>query len=175
MWVTQTYLGTPDPDATLFVYLIYEGYDPPNEDFTERLRIQLERVGEIFREKVSILMPGPRAIDRVSAELRERQIPFWPCFEDGLPGLLLTKKPLVNVSQDDPDNLYLPLKDGDDQITYVVGSLCRLLYDALNYDFEHQPTAKLRDSFGKRFLDAIEIKPRIGPITFDFLKLINMR
>ncbi len=70
MWVTQTYLGTVEPDVKVFIYYLFEDYNPDQTDFTNAVQFELEKMGAVFESNVSLLMPNPRYAARIEAEVR---------------------------------------------------------------------------------------------------------
>jgi hypothetical protein len=48
MWITQTYLGTVDPDASVFIYYLYADYLDEHVEFTKEVQRSLEKFGEVY-------------------------------------------------------------------------------------------------------------------------------
>jgi hypothetical protein len=71
MWVTQTYLGDVERDAKLFVYYCYENYNTEQRELTEAIQEHLETIGEVYGDKVSLMIPNTRYANRIEAEVRE--------------------------------------------------------------------------------------------------------
>ena len=97
MCVTQTYLGTVEPDAKVFVYYFFEDYDPEQKRFTDRVQRELERLGELFGDQVSLLMPNPRYAGRIEAEVRENMA-LWTSLRGKFPGLFVSTLPLSKIA-----------------------------------------------------------------------------
>jgi hypothetical protein len=97
MWVTQTYLGTPDPEADVFVYYLYLNYVDEQKIFTDKLQRELETLGDVFGGKVSLQMPSSRYAGKVEAEVRENKA-LWEAVYSELPGLLVSTVPLAEIS-----------------------------------------------------------------------------
>jgi hypothetical protein len=158
MWVTQTYLGTVEPDAKLFIYYFFEEYAKEQKNFTDIVQQELEVLGEAFGDKVSLLMPNPRYAGRVEAEVRENMA-LWQSLRGNLPGLFLSRKPLVQLAPTDDGCIYIPFETNEpDQATAIIRRVRQIANETLEYDYAHQP-APSRKSFGGMLFDALELKP----------------
>lgn len=171
MWVTQTYLGVVEPDAKLFVYYFFEDYQPAQKNFTNRVQRELEVLGEVFGDSVSLLMPNPRYAGRIEAEVREHR-ELWGSLRGNLPGLFLSRRPLSQRPTDD-GCIYIPFETTDPERAAIVIQRVRgIASETLNWDFAHQEPPKPR-SFGKTVLDAIELKPGIFGFKIDLRKIVG--
>ena len=47
MWITQTYLKSPEPDAPLHIYYLFEDYKETHVDATKLIQEELEGLREI--------------------------------------------------------------------------------------------------------------------------------
>jgi hypothetical protein len=170
MWVTQTYLGVVEPDAKLYVYYFFEDYQPQQKSFTEQVQQELEKLGEAFGEQVSLLMPNPRYAGRIEAEVRENK-ELWGALRGNLPGLFLTRKPLMKLEPTDDGCVYIPFNTTEpESVAAIIRRVRGIANDTLAWDFAHQSKPKDKP-FGKRFLDAIELKPGIWGFKIDLRKL----
>lgn len=172
MWVTQTYLGTVEPDAKLFVYYFFEDYNPDQRTFTQRVQREMENLGEVFGDKVSLLMPNPRYAGQIEAEMRKHDW-VWSSLSGKLPGLFLSRKPIANLEPNDDGCLYIPFEKQDAKgVAEVIRRVRGIANNTVNWDFaaQYQPKAK---SFGGRLVDAIEIKPGIWGFKLDLKKLFE--
>jgi len=92
MWVAQSYLGSPDKDASAFVYYLYEDYSEQQISFTNAVQAELSELGFLFKSDVTLLMPDPRFATSVQSEFVEKFRALWPTFRDKLPGLIITQR-----------------------------------------------------------------------------------
>ena len=147
MWVTQTYLGTVEPDAKLFVYYFFEDYNPEQKSFTMSVQHELENLGEVFGNQVSLLMPNPRFAGRIEAEVRKNPA-LWASLSGNLPGLFVSKVPLVKLNDSRYDCLYIPFETRDPAgVAEVIQRVRRLANDTISWGFTH-PTSPKQRSFG---------------------------
>lgn len=170
MWVTQTYLGTVEPDARLFVYYFFEDYNDRQKAFTQRVQREMEALGEVFGERVSLLMPNPRYAGQIEAQVRENK-QLWSSVSGKLPGLFISRKPLMKLTSVDDECFFVPFETQDvRQVAGVIQRIRGIANDTLNWDFANQekPAPK---SFGGMLLDAIELKPGIFGFKIDLKKL----
>ena len=97
MWVTQTYLGCPDPDAKLFVYYLWEEYKE-QEDVPKEIMEKLASAGRAFGQDVTLFAPLPGAQHEIRSELRSQGYDFfWYKIGLNTPCLFLTTKPLGDL------------------------------------------------------------------------------
>jgi hypothetical protein len=170
MWVTQTYLGTVEPDAKLFIYYFFEDYNQGQKSFTNAVQRKLEELGELFGDKVSLLMPNPRSAGRIEAEVRENRA-LWSSLSGSLPGLFISKTPLVKLDMRQEGYLYIPFKNQTPAgAAEVIQQVRRMAGDTLSWEFASSEPPKQR-SFGGRLLDAVELKPGIWGFKIDLKKL----
>lgn len=172
MWVTQTYLGTMEPDAKLFVYYFFEYYNSEQKTFTQRVQRELETLGEVFDDKVSLLMPNPRYAGQIEAEMRKHDW-NWFSLRGKLPGLFLSRKPIANLEPSDDGCVFIAFETQDAKgVAEVIQRVRGIANDTLNWDFatQHQPEAK---SLGGKLVDALELKPGIWGLKVDLKKLFE--
>lgn len=67
MWVTQTYLGNPEPDASLFIYYLHEDYAREQVKFTENIQRHMEDLGTLYGSDVSLFVPNSRFTAQIGA------------------------------------------------------------------------------------------------------------
>jgi hypothetical protein len=172
MWVTQTYLGAVEPDARVFVYYFFEDYDREQLSFTEQVQRELEKLGEVFGDKVSLLMPNPRYAGRIEAEVREN-MQLWTSIRGELPGLFVSMKPLIKLDKERGSCVYIPFKNQDPQgVAEVIQEVRKLAADTLSW--EHAIRQRpIRKSLAGRLWDAIELKPGICGIKIDLRRLTD--
>lgn len=171
MWVTQTYLGTVEPDAKLFVYYFFEDYNPDQRTFTQRVQRELEKLGEVFGDQVSLFMPNPRYAGRIEAEMKNQD--ELRSLHGELPGLFLSRKPLANLKPDDDGCFYIPFETQDAKgVAEVIRRIRGLAHETLSSDFANRSEPKT-ESLAKRFGDALELKPGIWGFKIDLRKLFQ--
>ncbi len=172
MWVTQTYLGAIEPDAKLFVYYFFEDYNSDQKAFTQREQRELENLGEVFSDKVSLLMPNPRYAGQIESEMRKHD---WvrSSLSGKLPGLFLSRKPIATLKPDDDGCIYIPFEKRNAKgVAEVIQRVRGIANDTLNWEFANQPQPAPK-SFGGRLVDALEIKPGIWGFKLDLRKLFE--
>jgi len=172
MWVTQTYLGTVEPDAKLFVYYFFENYNDDQKLFTETIEEELGKMGEAYGDKVSLLMPNPRFTGRIEAEMRQHDW-IWFSLAGELPGLFISQKPITKLTRDDGGCVFLPFTgQAPEDVAKVIQKVRSIANNTLNWDFSN-PYEGDDKTFGDRFRDALELKPGIGPLKIDLRKFFD--
>lgn len=171
MWITQSYLGTVEPDAELFAYYMYRDYIDEDTTFTERLQSRLEDLGDVFGNKVCLSMPNPRYAGRIEAEVRENR-PLWEALHSKLPGLLLATKPLVEIEAYDSSCFYVPFiaADGTPDVDGAVRKLKAIADEAITWNYKSNEKNDA-PSIMDRVLDSIELKPGVAGFRIDLRKL----
>ncbi|MBU9188146.1 hypothetical protein [Burkholderia gladioli] len=174
MWVTQTYLGKPDPKAELFVYYVYEEYSPPQAQFTKAVNEHLGNLGQTYREKVSLFVPDPKSRSLIAGEMREIR-PLWDAMHGKLPGILIARRPL---SEFDPEEEFylIPFKAVTPRdAAEVVDQVHRTLHDQLSNNrlMQRKQSTKVPNAWWERFYDALELKPGYCGVRIDLKKLLR--
>ena len=171
MWVTQTYLGAVEPDAKVFVYYFFEDYNREQTHFTNEVQRELEKLGEVFGDKVSLLMPNPRYAGRIESEVREN-MELWQQLRDKLPGLFVSTTPLKSLERISGSDFFLSFDtQNHEQVAEVIFQVRRIAGDYLNWDFKQKANKSNENSFWKKIMEAIELKPGIAGIRIDVKKL----
>lgn len=171
MWVAQTYLGTVEPNAKLFVYYLYTGNREENT-FSKRLQEELEKAGASYGEQVSILVPNQRYADRIEAEVRQH-MDLWMALDQNLPGLLISPRPLAKWKLEHKDNIYVPFDiDTPDAAADVILRL-RGMADA-TLRAGAIPAAPIKRTFRGAVWEAIELKPGVFGFRVDLKKLLEL-
>jgi hypothetical protein len=174
MWVTQTYLGTVEPDAKLFVYYFFMDYIEEQKQFTEMVQRELERMGDIFGGNVSLLMPNPRYAGRIEAEVRENRA-LWESIYSKMPGLFISKEPLSKLTSMSDRYYFVPFEGQSRQDVLKAAQIIRKLADeTMSWDFARQNTGIRQPCFGDRLNEAIELKPGIFGFRIDLRKLFRL-
>ncbi len=171
MWITQTYLGSVEPDADIFVYYLYEDYVNEQKQFTEKVQEDLERIGDTFNDEVSLLIPNPKYADKIEAEVREIR-PLWMHVKGSLPGLLISPVPLVKLDRFTDECYFIPFDTRSRfRVAETIKNARSLISDELsikrtNRDNEVKPSYR-------KIGDAIELKPGIFGFRIDLKKLFS--
>lgn len=92
MWITQTYLTSPEPKAPLHIYFLFENYNSSQIAATEQVQKELERLSSVHPE-VCILMPSRTVADRIEGQTRRNE-KLWKAFVDAIPGVVVCRKPV---------------------------------------------------------------------------------
>ena len=173
MWITQTYLGNPDPDADVFVYYLYLNYVAEQNVFTAKLQRELEALGDVFGGKVSLQMPSERYAGKVEAEVRENR-ELWNAVYSELPGLLVSTVPLAKIEGYDDTCIFVSFSRMSKAST-TLGLLLavdkvKILADR-TIAWKHKPTPPPERGFIERIGDSLELKPGVFGIRVDLRKL----
>jgi hypothetical protein len=170
MWVTQSYLATTEPNAKVFIYYLFEDYNPVQVAFTTEVQQRLERLGESYGDSVSLLMPNPRYAARIEAEVRSIQ-DFWWTLQGKLPALLISTGPLSEFSPASAEHVLVSFANATpDSAADAVDEVRRIANAQLNYNFENKPVQE-KVTILRHIFDAIEIKPGLAGIRLDLKKL----
>ena len=169
MWVTQTYLGSVEEDADVFVYYLYEDYNQEQLRFTGEVQRALEDMGDTYRDTVSLQMPNPRYAGRIEAEVRENK-ELWGEIRGRLPGLLIATAPFARLKWPNHECYYLPFNGRSEEAVAEAITAARLLTNS-----SLQSMTQSRDSggFGSRLRDSLELKPGIYGIRLDLKRLFG--
>lgn len=173
MWVTQTYLGHPDPDADVFVYYLYLNYVDEQKVFTDKLQRELETLGDVFGGKVSLQMPSPRYAGRVEAEVRENKA-LWEAVYSDLPGLLVSTVPLAQIRGYNDTCIFVSFKN---MTSSTLGLLLavdkvKILADRA-IAWKYRPASAEERSFLERLGESLELKPGVFGIRVDLRKFFR--
>ncbi|ATI26062.1 MULTISPECIES: hypothetical protein [Ralstonia solanacearum species complex] len=170
MWVTQSYLAAVEPDAKVFIYYLFEDYNPEQIAFTEAVQQRLEQLGEIYGGDVSLLMPNSRYAARIEAEVRGIG-DFWWTLQRKLPALLISTCPLSKFSPSTAEFSLISFASTDPAgAAEAVERVRRIADQQLRWSFESKPE-KEKVSIWRHFFDALELKPGIHGVRLDLKKL----
>lgn len=174
MWVTQSYLATAEPDAKVFIYYLFEDYNPDQVAFTTEVQQRLEHLGESYGGSVSLLMPNPRYAARIESEVRGIQ-DFWWTLQGKLPALLISTSPLSGFSPASVEYSLISFKNTSPGGAAEAVEKVRRTADAqLRWDFEKTPE-KEKVSIWRHFFHALELKPGLAGVRLDLKKLAAKR
>lgn len=186
MWITQTYLASPEPNAPLHIYYLFEDYKDTHRAATKRVQEELERLSQVYPQ-VCILMPSPNSADRIEGELRKNQ-ELWERFAPLIPALVVTRKPVERIDRASDDLFIFPLNysgfsesglglaPNAVRLAESIHKLRTLVGDDLDWQhrqlgrYEAPPQGALAS-----FLEAVELKPGIAGFRLDLKKLFSRR
>jgi hypothetical protein len=135
MWVTQTYLRSPDPHSKLHVYYLFEEYNRDQRILTDQVQSELASLGERYGRTVTLYMPEPNSTDRIQNELRGIERLWWSVY-GRLPGLLILTRPLEEYRDDNPESFYVPLS-GDDGAIGTPNSIADMIHRVTEISDKH--------------------------------------
>jgi hypothetical protein len=184
MWITQTYLSSPEPDSKLHLYYLFENYKDGHTAATREIEKELERLAESHRD-VCILMPQENSADRIEGELRGNQ-KLWLRFSSDLPGIVISRCPIEKIDSTSDELFFISLNvQGFSEESLRLGTLTtpfaekiaklrRLVSDDLEWQhreirqFEKKPSGMIEG-----FFEAVELKPGIAGFRVDLKKLFS--
>ena len=170
MWVTQSYLGNPEPDANLFVYYLFEKYSDEQMEFTKRVQHGMGDLGAKFGSRVSLFAPNEQFVAQISGEIRDID-GLWRILADRLPGIFVSTRPLSEFDKSTGDYHFLSLKHlSDDGAAKAIDEVRRLADEQIRW-CEEKGTREVSDSFWKKLYDSIDVKPGFAGISVDLKKL----
>lgn len=170
MWVTQTFLGNPEPDADLFVYYLFENYAKDQKKFTRNLQGSMEDLGEMFGPRVSLFAPNSRFAAKIGGELRDIR-DLWGTFAGRLPGLLVSTCPLSEFDKSSGTYHFFSLKNlSKDEAGKVIGHVRQLADEQIDW-CRANDTRTVSESLWRRLYGALEMKPGIFGFKVDLKKL----
>ncbi len=172
MWVTQTYLGRPDREASAWVYYLYENYDPDQKCFTKQIERELQALGEIYGGNVTFMMPQQQYAATIEKQVRDHGL-LWNELSGKLPGIFISKKPLCDVAFLDDDNYYISFGLGDAAAVRKVVSTIRSTIDGVLKEAQPAGEGPRRETFASRMFDALELKLGIAGVRIDLKKLMR--
>ena len=167
MWVTQTYLGSVEEDAGVFIYYLYEDYNQPQVAFTSAVQRALEEMGDTYQDTVSLQMPNPRYAGKIEAEVR-KNVELWGEVSGKLPGLLVATAPFTRLTWPHHDCYYVPFIGRDQRAVAEAITSARLLTNA---NLQVKSRGGEPSGFGARLKDSLELKPGIYGIHLDLKRL----
>ena len=177
MWVTQTYLRSPDPDAKVHVYYLFEEYDSNQRNLTDSIQRALAALGQRYGRTVTLYIPEPNSTNQIQRELRGMESLWWSV-HGRLPGLLILTRPLEQYQGENPESFFVPLA-GDDGPIDSPGAMAEMIQrvtqiadDQLEWEFAHRkPDRDIRKN--SDLFDAIEMKPGIWGFRVDLKRLLK--
>jgi hypothetical protein len=177
MWVTQTYLRSPDPSSSIHVYYLFEAYNELQMGLTSAIQQELSSLGRQYGRTVTLYMPDPHSVDHIGGELRALE-PLWHEVYGKLPGLLVLTRPLEEYDRSNPESFYIPLvSDGDSisgppEIAKAIHRLTEITEQQLRWEFDNRTQAPAQQGALSKLFDAIEMKPGFAGFKVDLKQLL---
>jgi hypothetical protein len=179
MWVTQTYLRSPDSEAKVHVYYLFEDYNSDQNSLTDSIQSSLAALGQRYGRTVTLYMPEPNSLDPILKELLGIERLWWSVY-DRLPGLLILKRPLEDYSDENPESFYVPLCGDDgpiassEDIAEMIQRVTQIADEQLQWEFANRkPDRDIKKN--SDLFDAIEMKPGLWGFRVDLKRLLKRR
>lgn len=178
MWITQTYLTSPEPDAKLHVYYLYENYVEENVIITKRIQRSMEGMGHRFGSDVALIMPNRMSADKIESQVRAIK-PLWEMVKVRLPGALICTRPMNDIRFEDGEHFFVSFDSntllGIEQSAQALTKISKLISDQLEYQHREMGSKEPHlGGRGARFWEAVELKPGIAGFKID-LKILLRR
>lgn len=179
MWVTQTYLRSPDADAKVHIYYLFEDYDQTQRDLTAEIQKELASLGHRYGRSVTLYMPEANSVNQIQQELRSLE-PLWWSVSGRLPGLLILTRPLEGYDEENPESFFVPLV-GDEgaiasavDLAAIIQRVTNITDEQLSWEFANRkPDLEIKKN--NDLFDSIEMKPGIWGFRVDLKKLLKRR
>jgi hypothetical protein len=110
MWISQTYLGSPDPNSKVFLYYFWEDY-ARQKSVPPQVLEGLSDLGYDFRDKVSAYAPMESYLGMIREEMRDKFDRFWRTFAGKTPGIFLCRKSLRDFNPETDEWLFFEISD----------------------------------------------------------------
>ena len=178
MWVSQTYLGRPDPDAKVFVYYLWEEYKRQT-DVPKAIVDRLTEAGRAFGKDVSLFAPINGTQHEIRSEIRSQGYDFfWSEIGPNTPGLLLTDKPLGRFDPRADEYAFFPLPSrvvgNEDAITEVFRSLHAACASRLSQaDTSAKPSPNGKPGLLDTVYESAQLKLTFMGLGVDFKPIIS--
>lgn len=170
MWITQSYLGNPEPEANLFVYYLFEEYVKEQVGFTNNVWKHMGELGKMYQNKVSLFAPNEQFTAQIGGEIRGIY-DLWRILENKLPGIFVSTKPLSEFDRSSEHYHFFTLKNlSEDKAVKIIKEIRRLADDQIDYCRQND-TRKVKKSFWKKLYNSIELKFGCMGIAIDLKKL----
>lgn len=170
MWVTQTYLTSPEPDARVHVFYLFEDYVDEQKRFTNRVQAELARLGDAWGKDVALAMPNPHNAEHVEREIRETLGKAYWDLKPKLPALMIVDTSLNELAEDAEMEIIPFAGRRAAEIAEVIDAVRTVVNDRLERSTGANSVRLLR-----RVLDALELKPGISGFSIDLKKLRRRR
>ena len=172
MWVTQSYLGNPEPNADLYVYYLFEDYVKDQTEFTKYVQHRMEDLGIMFNKKVSLIAPNERFAADIGGEIRDID-GLWRILQDKLPGIFVSTNPLSEFDISSGDYHFFTLRNlSEDEAARTIDEVRRLADEQIDY-CRTNDTREVDNSLWERLYDSIQLKPGIAGFAIDLKKILR--
>lgn len=172
MWITQSYLATVEPDAKVFIYYLFEDYNPEQTQFTQDVQREMEKMGEIHNNNVSLLMPNPNYANKIEGEVRQIR-PLWEHINGTLPALLISTTPMAKIDENTKHCVYIPFKDATPEaVVETIQQARTLTEETLLKSFEIS-NQNIKRSWKQRLGESIQLKPSLFGIGIDLKEIFR--
>jgi len=170
MFITQSYIGSSDTRANLHIYYIFQAYNEQNE-FTNSIQVELEKIGEMYQEKVALYMPNPRSADKIAGQILRVCLRLKKRF----PGLLITKVPIEKIEESSDDCIYIPFYgESPENAASIISKVRTLCWDQIIWDHRKPDEISKVGAFAK-LGEAMEVKPGVFGIRIDLKKFFSKK
>jgi hypothetical protein len=130
---------------------------------------ELEQLGEVYGDKVSLLMPNPRYAGRIEAEVRDNP-DHWGALRSHLPGLFISRTPLNKVNGAS-EGTYIPFeRDDPKRVAQIIEQVRGLADKMIEWHVTEERRSGRRSRLSE-FFDAIEMKPGLWEFSIDLKKV----
>ena len=172
MWITQSYLATVEPEAKVFIYYLFEDYNPEQTQFTKNIQHAMEKMGEIHNNDVSLLMPNPNYADKIEGEVRQI-MPLWEHIYGTLPALLISTKPMAELDEDTKHCIYIPFEDSTPEAVVETIQKARTLTEETLINSFKTSNQDIKYSWKQRLGKSIQLKPSLFGMGIDLKEIFR--
>lgn len=175
MWISQTYLGSPDPNSRVFLYYFWEDYARQKAIAPQVLQ-GLSDLGYDFRDQVSAYAPMEGYLGLIRKEMREKFDQFWRTFEGKTPGLFLCRKSLRDFNPQTDEWIFFEIDDvilKDDRAAVIffskVHNACQ---DIIKYQYEEN-VGEIEKGLLQTLYESAQLKVTFMGAGIDFKPMID--
>lgn len=185
MWITQTYLNSPEPNAKLHIYYLFEDYKDTHVKATLAVQRELEELSLVYTD-VCMLMPNVNSSARIEGELRANQA-LWQRLSDNIPGLVISRKPLEKLDYASDEIFFIRLNSqgfsengmglsvNSKPFAQSIHELRKLVNDDLAWQYRELSRYEAEpNGIAKKVFEAVELKPGIAGFRIDLKKLFGL-
>ena len=175
MWISQTYLGTPDPNSRVFLYYFWEDYAEQKEIPPQVLN-GLSELGYDFRDQVSAYAPMNNYLGMIREEMRDKFDYFWRTFAGRTPGIFLTRTPLRDFDPQSDEWLFFDITDeilGDQKAAVsFFSSIHETCREIIKFQYS-ESEAEHERSFLETLYDSAQLRLTFMGAGIDFKPLLS--
>jgi hypothetical protein len=179
MWKVQTYKVAAEPDALVFIYLLY-GHLNIEEGFKTQIDDKLQSLGDQFADSAMIYSPFQKSEASIARELSDfsqnNKTPFDPTYQLGL---LICSRPFFDLTPADSLH-FIGFKQNDlSSFEEAVETIRRIASEQVNYAhaaLTQEQKEAARETFVDRLFEAISVSVPLAPgVKLDVKKLVKMK